>query len=60
MDMYSSKLPVGSKWPEMGSNEYINLTISEKHELEDAKENVTGDLENFTEMNSIEITQVTI
>ena len=59
--IYSSELPVGSKWPEMGSNEYINLTI---HKLEVAEEtrktgtNASGGLEIFAESKTVEITQV--
>ena len=62
MDIYASQLPMGSKWPEMGSNEYINLTIYEKYKLEDAEDNnitnVTGELEKFTQLKKVEIMQV--
>ena len=46
---------MGQKWPEMGLNKYINLTVHEKPKLEETEE-----LETFTALKNIEITQVSI
>lgn len=64
MGIYSSELPIGSKWPETGSREYIDLTIYEKCLFENSEEtqkpgtNVSGELETFPELKRVEINQV--
>ena len=53
MVKYSSNLPMGSKWPEVGSNKYTDLVIHEK-KLTSAKK----EQDRFSEMNEIKLTEV--
>ena len=55
-------MPPGSKWPEMGSNKYTDVYTYEKRKLDKSEENritnVTGELEKFSKLQEVPITQV--